>query len=799
MMKNRLKASPFNLTPEQLIEDYRLAYRSRQASILGRNEVLSGRAKFGAFGDGKELAHLAMAHAFKKGDWRSGYYRDQTFMFALNELTIPQFFSQLYAHANPDHDIASAGRMMGSHFLTHSLNEDGTWRNQTEQYNSSADISPTAAQMPRLVGLAQASQIYREVEVLKSFSQFSQHGNEVAFGIIGNASTAEGLFWESINAIGVLGVPAVITILDDEYGISVTNEHQMLKGDLSALLAGFQREGDGKGYDLYRVNGGDYEALLNAYQTAAHNARTAHVPALIHVVELTQPTGHSTSGSHERYKSEERLQWERDHDALTRFRHWLLREELLDEATLKGYEAQDKTAVRAQMRQAWQAFIGEIGTERDETSTLLTALANVSGHQEALNALKEGLYNTAYPKRKDLLEATFEALRLTRQEASPAREALFAWRQTHNAHYHTLYERHQTSEHNPILSEVKPVYAPDAPELNGFQIMNTFFEAALARDPRIIAFGEDVGYLGGVNQTMQGLQAKFGALRVADTGIREATIVGQAIGLALRGLRPIAEIQYLDYILYALQILSDDVANLHWRTHGRQIAPLIISTRGHRLEGIWHSGSPMAAIIHLVRGMHVAVPRDMTRAAAFYNTLLQMNDPAIVVEVLNGYRKKERLPVNLADITIPLGVPEVLREGDDITLVTYGALCHIVLEAADVLASVGVETEVIDVQTLLPFDIHGRILESLKKTSRVVFIDEDVPGGTTAYMMQEVLEKQGGYHWLDAPPRTLSAKAHRPSHGTDGNYFSKPNREDIVQMAYDLMHDSDPQNYPLFY
>jgi pyruvate/2-oxoglutarate/acetoin dehydrogenase E1 component/TPP-dependent pyruvate/acetoin dehydrogenase alpha subunit len=800
--KKVIASTPLSSTPEQAIADYRLAFRSRQASVLGRHEVLSGRAKFGAFGDGKELAHLAMARAFRKGDWRSGYYRDQTLMFALGELTIPQYFAQLYAHANPIHDPASAGRMMGSHFVTHSLNPDGTWRDLAAQYNSAADISPTAGQMPRLVGLAHASRVYRELAELKHMVQFSQAGQEVAWGIIGNASTAEGLFWEAVNAIGVLRAPAVITILDDGYGISVPNEHQITKGDLSQLLAGFQREKEGgAGYDVYRVAGWDYEALCRTFAQAAHLARQDHVPSLVHVVELTQPQGHSTSGSHERYKSAERLQWERDHDGLTVMRHWLLREEHIDEATLKAYEAEDKASVRAQMREAWQAFIGEIGAERAQLTAYLGALAQASAHHAELNALNDSLYRTPYPKRKDILEVSQEALRLTRKEESTAREALRAWRAQQHSAYHALYERHLYSEtpQSPLhVRPVAPVYSPNAPDVNGFQILNAFYDTMLAKEPRLLIFGEDVGYLGGVNQSTQSLQAKYGALRVADTGIREATIVGQAIGLALRGLRPIAEIQYLDYLLYALQILSDDVACLRWRTHGAQSAPLIISTRGHRLEGIWHSGSQMAGILNLVHGMHLAVPRDMTRAVGFYHTLLLGDDPAIVVEPLNGYRKKEKLPNNLSEICLPLGVPEVLREGQDVTLVTYGALCHIALEAADVLAKLDVQTEVIDVQTLLPFDVEGRILASLKKTNRILFLDEDVPGGATAYMMQKVLEEQGGYHWLDAEPRTLSAKAHRPAYGTDGNYFSKPNREDIVNAVYALMHDSDPRRYPLF-
>lgn len=791
-----------DLTPEQIIDDYRTAYRSRQVSLLGRQEVLSGRAKFGVFGDGKEVPQLAMAHTFQKGDWRSGYYRDQTLMMALGELTVQQFFAQLYAHADVEADPASGGRMMNAHFVSHSVNPDGTWRDLTQQYNTAADLSPTAAQMPRLVGLAYASRLFRELEELKQFTQLSHNGDEVAFGVIGNASCAEGMFWEAINAIGILRAPAVITILDDEYGISVTNEHQVLKRDISALLAGFQREPGDDGYDVYTVCGWDYPALIGVYQRAVQNAREKHIPALIHVIELTQPQGHSTSGSHERYKSEERLAWEREHDCITRMRQWIIRQGFVGEAELSQYEEADKTLVRDQMKEAWNNFTGSIDAERQQMRELIDNLAQYSRHADRLHKINRAMLNTPYPKRKDIMEASLAALRITRDESIPARDDLIAWREQHKAHYRALYSSHLTDEtqQSPLrVAEVKPLYSPKSKTVNGFQILNQFFDAMFARDPRVIAFGEDVGFLGGVNQTMAGLQAKYGALRVSDTGIRETTIVGQAIGLALRGLRPIAEIQYIDYILYALQIMSDDLASTHWRTVGRQKVPVIISTRGHRLEGIWHSGSPMAAIIHLVRGMHVLVPRDMTRAAGFYNTLLKGDDPGIVVEVLNGYRKKELLPENLSEITIPLGVPEVLREGTEVTVVTYGALCPIALDAAKSLAEVGIEIEVIDVQSLLPFDIHGRIVESLKKTNRIVFLDEDVPGGTTAYMMQEVLEKQGGYHWLDAEPRTLAAQAHRPAYGTDGNYFSKPNAEDIFEAVYELMNESDPHQYPLFY
>lgn len=787
------------VTHDQIIEDYRLAYRSRQISLLGRQEVLSGRGKFGIFGDGKEIPQLAMAHAFKRGDFRSGYYRDQTFMLALGEITVRSFFAQLYAHTDLQADPASAGRMMNAHFVTRSLNADGSWRNLTEQYNSSADVSPTAAQMPRLVGLAYASRLYRELDELKNLTQFSLNGNEVAFGTIGNASCAEGMFWESLNAIGVLHSPAVISIWDDDYGISVTNKDQILKQDLSALLAGFQRIGDGDGYDIYTVKGWDYLQLLQVYQQAVTTARQHHVPSIIHVIELTQPQGHSTSGSHERYKSEERLQWEATHDCLIQMRNWLLSEQLITLEELERFEEEDRQYVRAEQKAAWSEFVDSINVDRENVKHLIGALAEQSAFGDQLKRISKAMIAPRYPKRKEIMEAIFNALLLTREETeSPARQQLIQWRNYHQDYYQQIFSDDLYSA-QPQPESIQPVYQDDAPEVNGFMILNRFFDAMFERDSRVITFGEDVGFLGGVNQSMAGMQDKHGALRVSDTGIREATILGQAIGLAMRGLRPIAEIQYLDYILYALQLMSDDLATLRWRTKNGQKAPVIIRTRGHRLEGIWHSGSPMAGIINLVRGMHVAVPRDMTRAVGFYNTFLQSDDPALVVEVLNGYRKKEALPENLAEITMPLGVPEVLREGTDVTLVTYGATCFIALEAAEQLASVGVHVEVIDVQTLLPFDVDASIVESLKKTNRLVCVDEDVPGGTTAYMMQKILEDQGGYHWLDSEPRTITAKDHRPAYGTDGDYFSKPNKQQIFEVIYDLMNESNPAKYPIFY
>lgn len=786
-------------TVESVLRDYHLGWLSRHISLIGRREVLSGKAKFGIFGDGKELPQLAMAHAFQKGDWRSGYYRDQTLMFAIGALTPQQFFAQLYAHTDLEAEPSTAGRSMNGHFGTRSLNPDGTWKDLTAQPNSSADISPTAGQMPRAVGLAYASRLYRALPELAQFTQFSNNGNEVTFITIGNASTAEGLFWESVNAIGVLKAPAVITVYDDGYGISVTNEHQMVKQDLSALLSGFQRELGGEGLDVYTVRGWDYPALLRTYAQAVQIARTQHVPAFVHVIEVTQPQGHSTSGSHERYKSAERLKFEQDFDGLRKFREWILAEGLANAAALDSLEAEAAQEAEAARKAAWDAYRAPILRERATLLGFLESLREQHPPQApALGEIHKSLKNHPQPLRRDLYSSLHQALVVTRGQTSAARNTLLAWKREQDELQRERYSSHLLGETRSALQvpEVKPRYSEHSPVLYGFEVINAAFDAMLGRDPRVLAFGEDVGKLGDVNQGFKGLQEKYGELRVSDTGIREATILGQAIGLALRGLRPIAEIQYLDYLLYALQLMSDDLATFNWRTKGGQKAPVIVRTRGHRLEGIWHSGSPMAGIIHLVRGMHVLVPRNFVQAAGFYNTLLQADDPALVVEVLNGYRLKERLPDNIGEFTFPLGVPEVLRPGNDVTVVTYGACCRIVLQAAELLSAVGIETEVIDVQSLLPFDIHGKILESLKKTSRILFVDEDVPGGTTAYMLQEVIEKQGGFYWLDAAPRTLAAQAHRPAYGSDGDYWSKPNAEQVFDMVYAMLHEAEPRAYP---
>ncbi len=789
---------------EQAIADFRIAVRSRHTSLLGRREVLTGKAKFGIFGDGKEIAQLALARAFEKGDVRSGYYRDQTVMMALDLLTVEQFFAQLYADPDLEREPCSAGRSMTAHFATWMVDENGEPLPQTDRFNSSADVSPTGSQMPRLVGLAQASKLYRELPALADRTGFSVGGREVAWGTIGNASCAEGMVWESINAACVLRVPMILSVWDDGYGISVPNDLQVAKGDMSALLEGFRRApGTREGLDLYRVKGWDYPALCETYRKAAEVARRDHVPAVIHVVEITQPQGHSTSGSHERYKSKERLAWEVELDGIKRMREWIVAEGFESESELAAIDEEERIAVRDAQRRAWDHFRAPIEVEKSFVLGLLGEVAQECGGESAgeVTKIADELRRHATALRRDISAAAHSARVATAGIAArgPAAERLAGWRRGFEAANADLYGSHLLSEtpRSPLARPiVPPRYAEDAPNVNGFEVLNACFDAALARYPELVAMGEDLGQLGDVNQGFLGLQAKFGELRVADTGIRETTILGQAIGLAMRGIRPIAEIQYLDYILYALQIISDDLATLRYRSAGKQAAPVIVRTRGHRLEGIWHSGSPMAGVIHLVRGVHVCVPRNMTQAAGMYNLLLQGDDPAIVVEVLNGYRLKERLPANVGDFTVPLGVPEVLREGSDVTVVTYGACCRVALEAAEALAKVGVEAEVIDVQTLLPFDVDGRIVESLKKTNRLLCVDEDVPGGASASMLQQILEMQGGYSWLDAAPKTLAAEAHRPAYGSDGDYWSKPNKESIFDAVYAIAHESDPRRWP---
>jgi pyruvate/2-oxoglutarate/acetoin dehydrogenase E1 component/TPP-dependent pyruvate/acetoin dehydrogenase alpha subunit len=803
-----LLKSPFNEAEqargwniEAVLRDYRIAYRSRQCSEVGRHEVFSGKAKFGIFGDGKETAQLALAYAFRKGDFRSGYYRDQTLMFALDLLTAQQFFAQLYAHADVTAEPQCAGRSMTGHFATRFLDPDGTFLSQTDRYNSTADLSPTASQMPRLVGLAYASKLYRNnPDLRKNAQRFTRNGDEIVFGTIGNAGCAEGLFWESVNAVGVLQVPAIISVWDDGFGISIPNAFQMTKGDISRILEGFKhRLGGRPGIEIYVVHGWDYPDLCSTYIESADQVRANHEPAIIHVTELTQPFGHSTSGNHERYKSEERLAWEKEFDCLRKMREWLLETKLVTQELLNQLESEEQKDIFAARDRAWQAFREPIDAERKTVIALAEGLAKQSRRCREIMNMTESLKDMDAPLRRTLAAAATEILITAKDDPAELSNPLRAWKQEQEEINRQRYGSHLYSEsHESALNipEVPARYSENPRTLKGFEVLNACFDSAFQRIPELIVLGEDVGHLGGVNQGWAHLQDKYGAQRVIDTGIREATIVGQAIGMALRGLRPIAEIQYLDYFLYALQIIADDLANLRWRTYGGQKAPVIICTRGHRLEGIWHSGSPMSGIINLVRGLYVCVPRNAVKASGFYNTLLRSDDAALVVEVLNEYRKKEALPDNIGEYTLPLGVPEILRSGKDLSVVTYGACCEIALDAARLLESLGIEVEVIDVQTLLPFDRPGVIVSSLQKTNRVLFLDEDVPGGATAYMLQEVLERQGGYQWLDSPPRTLSGKAHRPAYGSDGDYFSKPNREQIVETVYAIVREARPSQYP---
>lgn len=797
-----LSTEPALFSPKDALDDYLLAYRSREASLLGRREVLSGKAKFGIFGDGKEIPQIAMARYFMQGDWRSGYYRDQTFAFAKGIATVKQFFAQLYAHADVKADPHSAGRQMNAHFATRLLDEEGHWKDQTQLYNTSSDASPTASQMPRLVGLAQASKLFRENFDLADFTSFSHQGNEVIFGTIGNASCAEGHFWEALNAVGVIQAPAVISIWDDDYGISVPNEFQITKKSLSDMLAGFQRTDEDRGIELFTVRGWHYEELLKTYEEAVSLARTEHIPCVIHVTELTQPQGHSTSGSHERYKTPERLAWERAHDCNLKMREYVLGLGIVSEEELKKLEKEEKKFVQQSKREAFEELQLPIREARQSLIRMGTEIARDSVSQKEIIEDLQKLQKETFLTMGQISETTHHILRLTHKESNAARQQLAEWARAYHQAGDARYDSYLYSQSNlsPVdVKEIKPEYA-DTPEMiSGFSLLNRGFDHMFESNPLVLAFGEDVGNLGDVNQGFAGLQEKFSKNRIMDTGIRELTIMGQAIGLALRGLRPIAEIQYLDYLMYGLEPLSDDLATLHYRTHGGQKAPAIIRTRGHRLEGIWHSGSPLGMLVHALRGMHIAVPRDMTRAIGFYHTFMKGDDPALIIEVLNAYRLKEAVPDNLHEICIPPGVPEVLREGTDLTLVTYGACCRLAMKAAEQLADFDISVEVIDVQTLLPFDIHAAILESLKKTNRILFVDEDVPGGGTAYMMQEVLEKQGGYRYLDSPPTTLTAKDHRPSFGDDGDYWSKPQVEDIFRVAYGMMQEVDPQTYSEFY
>jgi len=782
-----------------VVEDYKIAYESRQASLLGRKEVLTGKAKFGIFGDGKELPQIAMAKAFKNGDWRSGYYRDQTFAFAAGICTIKEFFAQLYANPNVEADPASAGRQMNCHFATRSLNEDGSWKDLTAMKNSSSDIAPTGGQMARLVGLAYASKLYRQNPELDYLKNFSVNGDEVAFGTIGNASTSEGVFFEAINAAGVLQIPMAMSVWDDGYGISVPAKYQTTKEDISEILKGFQRDEDNAGFEIYKVKGWDYPALCETYQQAIQVCRDEHVPVLIHVTEVTQPQGHSTSGSHERYKDKARLAWEKEFDCIRQMRLWMLESAIITEEDLQVIENTAKELVREAQKEAWNEFLADIKIEKEEA---LELIRNLPGTNPALKKITDTLAGTPDAQRKELISAARKALRLTVDQLSPERAQLLAWYEQEKASNEERYNSKLFTDGNETPSNIEieaAAYSDNSKMVDGRELLNACFDANFARDQRLVAFGEDLGAIGDVNQGFAGLQAKYGELRISDTGIREMTIVGQGIGLALRGLKPIAEIQYLDYLLYALNILSDDLASLSYRTKGGQKAPVIIRTRGHRLEGVWHSGSPIALILGSLRGLHLCVPRNMTQAAGMYNTLLRADEPALVIECLNGYRLKEMMPENVGDYTVPLGKAEVIRTGTDITIVSYGSTLRVVEEAAEELAEMGINVEIIDPQTLLPFDHEHLCAASLKKTNKLLIVDEDVPGGGSAYILQQVLETQGGYYHLDGQPQTLTAKAHRTPYGTDGDYFTKPSVDDVIETVYNMMHEHNKTKFPAIF
>ena len=782
-----------------VINDYRIGFESRQASAIGRREVLTGKAKFGIFGDGKEVAQLAMAKAFKKGDWRSGYYRDQTFMFATGMSNLREFFAQLYAYPDVEKEPASAGRQMNCHYATRFINADGSWVNQVETMNCGADISTTGGHMPRLLGLAYASKLYRQNKELGDLDTFSVNGNEVAFGTIGNGSTSEGLFFETFNAAGVLQVPMAISVWDDAYAISVPAKLQTTKEDISEILKGFQREKDTNGYEIFKVKGWDYAGLCETYQHAIALCREEHVPVLIHVTEMTQPQGHSTSGSHERYKTKERLAWEDEHDCLLKMRQWMIASAIITEPEIDELETVAKKYVRDCQREVWNELGDQIRSELNEAAGLIEKLAEDVPDSEPLQKIATSLHECVDPGRKDMVSAIRQVLRLTAANDVAAKEALIDWlgeeRKKSNERYNSrLFSGTSSSplKVNPIAAE----YAEDARLVDGREVLNACFDANFERDKTIVAFGEDVGAIGDVNQGFAGLQNKYGDLRITDTGIREASIIGQGMGLAMRGLKPIAEVQYVDYLLYCLNVLSDDLASLSYRTYGGQIAPLIVRTRGHRLEGIWHSGSPMGIILNTLRGLHICVPRDMTQAAGMYNVLLRGDEPAIVIECLNGYRLKEKLPVNVGEFTVPLGKAEILREGKDITIISYGSTLRIVMEAAAELEKMDIHAEVIDPQTLHPFDTDNICASSLKKTSKLLIVDEDLPGAASAYILQKVLESQNGYYSLDAQPKTICAKEHRPPYGSDGDYFSKPSLDDIIEAVYNMMSETNPKKFP---
>lgn len=792
----------------EVMADYRLASLSRILSLMGRKEVLSGKAKFGIFGDGKEIIQIALAKQFRDGDWRSGYYRDQTWMMAMGLYTPVEFWHQLYGNTDKSINPGSGGRVFNNHFSVPNINPDGTWKDLTKQKNSSSDISPTAGQMPRLLGLAYASKLFRQNKDLHGYTTLTRKGNEVAFGSIGDASTSEGHFWETMNAAGVLQVPMAVSVYDNGYGISVPKEYQTTKGSISDIMKGFERE-DGKpgGIHIYKGKGWDYPGLVRLYEEGIELCRKEHIPVLFHIDEVAQIQGHSTSGSHERYKSEDRLRWEQEYDPLRKMREWILAEKIAGEDELKAIENEVEEEAKEAKRIAWEMFQTPVKVERDALVRIIEerrCTCSNEAKEDEIDNIVSDLKKVLTPIRKDNFMAARKILRNicgTCPKAESLREEMQGWLRRNFADaataYNTfLYNSTPTSVMN--VKPVVPVFSDKSPEVPGRQVLRDNWDVLFGKHPLLVAFGEDTGRIGGVNQSYEGLQKKYGEIRITDTGIREATILGQGIGLALRGMRPLAEIQYLDYLMYALQTMSDDLASTHYRTAGGMIAPVIISTRGHRLEGIWHSGSPISMLINSVRGVYVCVPRDMTRAAGFYNTLMEGQDPAVVIEPLNGYRLKERLPDNIGEYRLPLGVPEILQEGDDITIVSYGSTIKVAMESVKQLAMHGIKAELIDVQTLVPFDLTGTIIESLRKTGRVLFLDEDVPGGTTAFMMQQVLEKQGGWQYLDSQPHTLAAKEHRPAYTTDGDYFSKPNAEDIFEKVYDIMHEAYPDRFRKF-
>jgi pyruvate/2-oxoglutarate/acetoin dehydrogenase E1 component/TPP-dependent pyruvate/acetoin dehydrogenase alpha subunit len=799
MLQNDSLTGSGVLSKKNIIDDYRIACESRQVSLLGRKDTMGGRSKFGIFGDGKELAQIALAHAFRRGDFRSGYYRDQTIEATLGNLTWQQFFAQMYAHADLDHEPSTGGRSMNGHFSTRWLDENGQWLDQTKIYNSVCDISSTAGQIPRAVGLAYASKLFKENKKIQHLTNFTNRGREIVFANIGDASTSQGMFLEAMNAAGVLQIPLLTSVWDDGYGISVPIEYQTTKASISKALAGLQRNEDEPGMEIMTVAGWDYPALIETYQRAAALCREEQIPVLVHVIELTQPQGHSTSGSHERYKSRHRLNWETDFDCNRRFKEWILQNGYATEDELELIEAEAKETASQARNKAWQAYRKELDKEYLQTIQLLQNAMKESAFSAEISNVIVDLSKTYLPVRKDMVSSIRKALRLMRTETHASKAELqSSLRQslTDNSERFGTHLYSNSSESPLLVEAVHPVYSETSPTVDGREVIRSYFNALFEKDQRVVALGEDVGFIGDVNQGMAGLQEKFGALRITDTGIRETTIIGQGIGMAMRGLRPIVEIQYFDYIYYALATLTDDLASLRYRTAGGQKAPLIVRTRGHRLEGIWHSGSPMGTILSSLRGLHVVVPRNFTQAAGFYNTLFKGDDPALVVEPLNSYRQKEILPDNIADICLPLGEPEILREGKDITIVTYGSMCRIVVEAAVQLEKLGIDAEVIDAQTLLPFDLNHRIAESIKKTNRVIFADEDMPGSASAYMMQQVVEKQNAYRWLDSAPVTISAKDHRPPYGSDGDYFTKPNVDDVLETAYKMMREANPELFP---